>query len=52
LLIPLALILISLAPPIVFFAVAMTYTGSGPALWLITWLRQRRKADDDESMAA
>ena len=52
LLIPFALILISLAPPIVFFAVAITYTGSGPALWLIARLRQRRKPDDDESMAA
>jgi CDP-diacylglycerol--serine O-phosphatidyltransferase len=52
LLIPAALILISLAPPIVFFVVAVTYTGSGPLLWLVARLRERRRPDDDESMAA
>jgi CDP-diacylglycerol--serine O-phosphatidyltransferase len=52
LLIPLALILISLAPPIVFFAVAITYTCSGPALWLIARMQQRNNSDDDRSKAA
>ena len=39
LLIPLGLILISLAPPIVIFALTMTYVGSGPVSW---FLRRRR----------
>lgn len=40
LLIPLGLILISLAPPIVVFCLAIVYVGSGPLGWA---LRQRRK---------
>lgn len=51
LLIPLGLILISLAPPIVIFVIATTYVGSGPATWLMRYVRERRN-DDDESMAA
>ncbi|HMB72419.1 MAG TPA: CDP-diacylglycerol--serine O-phosphatidyltransferase [Gammaproteobacteria bacterium] len=41
LLIPLGLILISLAPPIVIFALAITYVGSGPVSWILRYRRQR-----------
>lgn len=42
LLIPLCLILISLAPPIVVFATAATYVASGPVAWLLQFVRERR----------
>ena len=38
--IPLTLVIIALNPPIVIFALALTYALSGPAFWL--WRRARR----------
>jgi len=46
LLIPLGLILISLAPPIVIFAISATYVSSGPVDWLLRYIRTRRKHDE------
>ena len=57
LLIPLGLILISLEPPVVIFAIAMTYVGSAPVAWLILRVRARRAvaampADADATTSA
>jgi CDP-diacylglycerol--serine O-phosphatidyltransferase len=49
LLIPLGLILISLAPPIVIFVVAVTYVGSGPASWVLRYGRERRGKERSKS---
>ena len=43
LLIPLGLILISLAPPVVFFFVATTYVCSGPVNWILRHLRRPKR---------
>jgi CDP-diacylglycerol--serine O-phosphatidyltransferase len=45
LLIPLCLILISLAPPIVIFVTAMAYVASGPTSWLLQRIRERQASD-------
>lgn len=51
LLIPLGLILISLSPPIVIFAIAVSYVASGPVSWLLRRLRRDHSTDDEAKSA-